>query len=89
MPNKTEQMKLITILSFVSTIDDSEFSVAAWESPKNICDIDDSSCLVTGLYFGTDDSREPKFCPRHYFLDIVSGDGHSNYNLVPIRSRPA
>ncbi len=31
-----------------------------------------------GLYFGTQDSREPKFCPRHFFAD-------DTYSLEPIQ----
>lgn len=47
---------------------ENEFLVAIFYSSENICDLLDSDCITFhGIYFGTDDEREPKFCPRHYF----------------------
>jgi hypothetical protein len=75
-------MKLIAHLPFVSVLDGDESSVCAWESNENVCEYDLPECVVNGTYFGTDDSREPKFCQRHFFGDVTNGDGHGNYKLV-------
>lgn len=38
-------------------------------------------CDNSGYFYGTSDSREPKFCARHFYQHVVSGDGKSNYKL--------
>ena len=57
--------------------EDSMLDSAMYYSKENICDlrdeqavtqIDGVECLTDyGIYFGTQDSREPQFCPMHYF----------------------
>src|SRR3954468_20597220 len=66
----------VTMLPFVSqdlmvAEEDLYFEVAVWWSVTNICDENglghgrcDTAC---GLYYGTSDMREGKFCPRHYY----------------------
>jgi hypothetical protein len=36
-------------------------------------------CDPSGFFYGTSD--EPKFCARHFYLEVVSGDGETNYKL--------
>jgi hypothetical protein len=56
---------------------DNDIDVAVFYSEKNECEMQDDralqdiKCTTThNLYFGTSDSREPKFCPAHYFSDL-------------------
>lgn len=84
-----EDMRLLQILPYNSVINgDDESDVALWHSNTNICErqpttLDDSTglCDTSGLYYGTSDSREPKFCARHFYQEIVMGDGVTNYRL--------
>lgn len=63
--------------------ENSEVDSAMYFSEEFICEMADGgpaeaySCIThNGLYFGTSDEREPKFCPRHYFE-------HNGYRLEP------
>ena len=48
-----------------------------WYSEINQCEQRDKECITThGIYFGTTDNTEPKFCPLHFFKD-------SAYTLEP------
>lgn len=38
-------------------------------------------CHSAPFAIGTSDSREPKFCLKHYF-EINDGDGKGNYKIV-------
>lgn len=79
-------MKFIKTLPFESVIGDTVAPVGLFESEENICElIHHSGCDTSGRYYGTEDEREPKFCARHYYQEIVSGDGQSNYKLIDIR----
>jgi hypothetical protein len=54
------------------------------EGELNPCDCqnDKESCDNSGIYYGTDDEREPKFCARHFFQVVASGNGKTNYKLI-------
>lgn len=76
-------MKLVKEMPFYSVLDDNEFDCVLWQSQKQICEANDGShgaCDTSGFYYGTSDSREPKFCARHFY-DVVSGDGNGDYGL--------
>jgi hypothetical protein len=77
-------MKFIQQLPFYSFMDGDVLEVGLWESSENICEhqnLEENTCLA-GAYYGTTDEMEPKFCARHFFQDVVSGDGKSNYKLI-------
>lgn len=78
-------MKLIQTIDKLTTYPvgdrDSDLDVAIWHSDTNACEFHEEGCLTHhGIYFGTSDSREPKFCPLHYFgetgyvLEVVEKD---------------
>jgi hypothetical protein len=74
--------KFIKILLYNSILDDSITDCALWQSEENICDLKKNGvCDDSGYYYGTSDDREPKFCARHFYQDVVSGDGKTNYKL--------
>ena len=77
-------MKFIKTLPIYSELDGDFLDVGAWESEENICELqEDKRCLKNNIeYFGTTDSREPKFCFKHFIVDVVSGDGKTNYKLI-------
>jgi hypothetical protein len=83
-----DDMRLLQILPYSSIINgDEELDCALWHSSTNICErqpttVDDSTglCDTSGLYYGTSDSREPKFCARHFYQSVM-GDGVTNYRL--------
>lgn len=57
--------------------EDTKIDSAMWYlDPKlsNQCELQaEGGCVIDfGFYFGTSDSREPKFCPAHYF----TGNGY-------------
>ena len=79
-------MKKIQDLNIIAFLpedrDNSELDVAMWQSDSNICECQGDGghleCQTRdGIYFGTSDSREPKFCPAHFFGDTA-------YQLAPI-----
>lgn len=74
-----------TLQGITSHIDgdkeNTELDIAIWQADSNICELHDpqhmtqvpdtGECLTThGIYFGTSDGREPKFCPAHFFSDL-------------------
>lgn len=77
-------MKFIKVLPFYSELDNDFLDCGLWEEEYNICELqEDGKCLKNNTeFFGTTDSTEPKFCFRHFRLDVVSGDGKTNYKLV-------
>ena len=77
-------MKLIQQLPFESQFDDQRLECGLWQSDENICDLNGGStiCDPSSLYYGTLDSREPHFCARHFYQEVVIGDGAINYKLL-------
>jgi hypothetical protein len=74
-------------MPFYSELDDSQTDCGLWESETNVCEFQGErgtvgACDTSGLYYGTTDSREPKFCARHFYQLVVSGDGTTNYRLI-------
>ena len=75
----SDRMAYVAQLPFVSrlrsdhspTDEKPTFDVVIWQSATNICEQREfgfGRCDTgEGLYYGTSDSREPKFCPRHYY----------------------
>ena len=46
------------------------FEVGLWSSQVNECEDSghaEECDLVSGVFYGTPDLREPKFCPRHFY----------------------
>ena len=76
-------MTLIQRLNLTSFLsgekETSSLDVAMWRAQENVCELADQGACVTehGYYFGTSDSREPKFCPAHFFGDL-------GYELEPV-----
>lgn len=77
-------MQFIKALPVYSLLDDNVMDVGLWESAKNICEFatDPNEFCVEGNYYGTTDEYEPKFCAKHFFGEVVSGDGKTNYKLI-------
>ena len=74
-------------MPFYSELGGDKTDCALWQSDENICDLRASEpgvCDPSGLYYGTTDSREPKFCGRHFYHRVVlsDGDGETGYELV-------
>jgi hypothetical protein len=79
---KIQDLKLIAFLP--EDKENSQLDVAMWHSDANLCEYRDdvgivgSQCqTLNSIYFGTPDSHEPKFCPRHFFADPC-------YRLEPV-----
>ena len=78
-------MKPIKLLPYTSVLDTEETLCQLWQSDNNVCEFQTDAavglCDTSGIYYGTDDSREPKFCARHFYQRVVSGNGITNYML--------
>ena len=74
---KIQDLKLAAFLP--EDAENSALDTAMWQSNQNLCErADEGQCITkNGIYFGTPDSHEPKFCPRHFFQDDA-------YSLKPI-----
>lgn len=83
-------MKYLQLLNLEARLPDEKegegLDCAMFHSPENICELQDTHDCITdnGLYFGTSDSREPKFCPRHYF----TGTGYTLHTKKSTEHRP-
>lgn len=89
-------MKFLQVLPFISEMDGGENNtdVAVYSSDKpEYCEFyyqgepekkspNHTDCGSDSLFWGTSDEREPKFCTKHFFNNVVIGDGKSNYKLV-------
>ena len=82
-------LAFIKRLPFESVLCDQAHEAALWESDHYVCEHADGShglCDPSGHYYGTPDVREPKFCARHFYQIVVSGDGKTNYMLRDLPS---
>lgn len=89
-----EKIVFVKSLPYQSIMDGDALICALWKSAENICEYGsqnqpdpsntDGLCDTSGLYYGTDDILEPRFCARHFYQIVVSGDGKSNYALVDL-----
>lgn len=84
-------MKYVKQLPFDSILDGDITDAALWsrddDDPESLCEFQssqekDGKCDTSGLFYGTGDSREPKFCARHFYQHVVNGDGKTNYKLT-------
>ena len=79
---KKNDMKLIQHLNLKAYIEgeqNSDLDVAMFWSSDNICEMSnpENDCItMNGLYFGTPDKHETKFCPKHFFS---AEDGYKLY----------
>lgn len=71
-------MKYITKLPFESFGQDDDFGLdcVVYKSPKPVCEFTTEPekmglCDDSGHYYGTSDEREPKFCARHFYQNVV------------------
>jgi hypothetical protein len=83
------KMRYLKTLPFCSKLDDTVHEIAIYEvelkDGENPCEFpgrDRGRCDTSGLVYGTEDPREPKFCARHFYRQVVSGDGSTNATLV-------
>lgn len=76
-------MHQIKALPFCSQhLSESLIDCVLWQSDTNICEFNPAHvsdptdtqglCDPSGLYYGTFDSREPKFCARHFYLRMIA-----------------
>lgn len=79
-------MQQIRTLPFRSHYEaDDPLNCVLWRSETNVCEFNaahmpapaDTSgvCDPSGLYYGTADAREPMFCARHLYLQVIAGTG--------------
>ncbi len=66
------QIKFVQKLDLVSyewrDRENTECDVAMYHSKENACEMQDEVCTThSGLYFGTTNPTEPKFCSAHFF----------------------
>lgn len=79
------RLKEVAVLPLAVQLDDNVHQTHVYESTdgENHCEYQEEKCTEnSGLYFGTEDLREPTFCALHYFT--TDGDGKSNYKLIII-----
>ena len=80
-----EKIQRLNLVAYPTTEkndkDRSELDSALWYSSTNVCEFNEPLNCITehGLYFGTSDEREPKFCPFHYFQN-------TGYTIEPIKA---
>lgn len=72
-------MKYITKLPFESIAQDDDYGLdcIVYKSAKNVCEFQNDQfkmglCDTSGHYYGTSDEREPKFCARHFYQNVVN-----------------
>ena len=78
-------MELLGRTPFYSELDGEQLPVWMWKADgeENPCELhEESTCDNSGILYGTDVGREPKFCARHFYQFVVNGDGKSNYKLI-------
>ena len=71
-------MRYIKPLPFRSQYEtDDPLDCALWQSDTTICEFNAAGehCDPSGLYYGTTDEREPKFCARHFYLQVIAEAG--------------
>lgn len=70
------------ILPFIlKDTDGNEHGASLWRNDADVCELKgDGNCVKNGFYYGTEDSREPKFCARHYFAGTNCESGF--YKIV-------
>jgi hypothetical protein len=82
---EVNNMQLIKALPFSSELDGDLMECVLWQSSDNLCEAKEeghSACDTSGFYYGTLSDVEPKFCARHFYQEVVSGDGLTNYKLT-------
>ena len=76
-------LKFVKQMPFNSLHDNIKLEVGLWKAQQNQCELAErSNCDDSGLYYGTLDQMEPKFCARHFYQDVASGDGIDMYKLI-------
>ncbi len=82
-------MKLLMMQPFMTELNHELSDCAIWSSATHLCAFQDKvndptigNCDQSHIYYGTSDSQDPKFCARHFYLLIASGDGETTYRLV-------
>lgn len=92
-------MKFIKKLPFESAYEkDDPIDCIVFESKENICEFNDplnvtqfdslGDCDNSGYYYGTSDEREPKFCARHFYQNVVNGEKGGGSILRSPENRP-
>ncbi len=74
-------MRYVKQMPLQSELDDQRLECGIWQSDANVCELQSDvagACDTSGLYYGTNDERETKFCARHFYRVVVSGDGESS-----------
>jgi hypothetical protein len=70
---------------FVSVVEGQyDWPCVAWTGEDCVCELRGQGlgvCDTTGIFYGTDEGTDPKFCARHFYQEVVHGDGRSNYRL--------
>ena len=77
-------MKLHKQLPFDSEYDGERTECGLWQSAESICEYKQASlgvCDPSGVYYGTLDRREPHFCARHFYQNVVKGNAQAPYIL--------
>jgi hypothetical protein len=70
-------------MPFTSLHDNIKLEVGLWRADQNQCELaGKTNCDDSGLYYGTLDQIEPKFCARHFYQEVISCEGTGVYKLV-------
>ncbi len=79
MLKKIQDLKLVAFLLDEGK-ENLSLDLAMWYCDENACELAETGKCITenGIYFGTIDGREPKFCPVHFF------SSETGYKLEPI-----
>jgi len=78
-------MKLLKSLPIESMLDNQRLPVCLWECESKLDKCEFGCKMNKGdLLFGTNNRVDCKFCSNCFFKKVVSGDGKTNYKLVPV-----
>jgi len=87
--SSVEPMKFIKLMPFEAELDGDKLPCGLWQNDNpNTCEFftdppsEAGACYNTGFFYGTDNELEPKFCARHFYQIVVSGDSKGNYQLT-------
>lgn len=76
-------LKFVKQMPFGSLHDNIKLKFGLWKAKQNQCEfVGKSNCDDNGLYFGTIDRMEPNFYARHFYQEVVSGNGIDMYKLI-------
>lgn len=83
--NSEAHLHQVKELPFKTVYDDTEHEVFLYKSWLPQCEYRDGQsgrCDDSGHFYGTVDCREPLFCARHFYMNVLKNDNPGVYKLV-------